>query len=85
MAIEREAELTPEKFTKEWMKNFGYEVDDKVEHNGITCVCILAHHSLDTTEPGEGATWTTYWDSTAETWDEGDNTFDDADNSFNNA
>jgi len=82
--ITRETELTAVKYIKEWLKNFGYEVGDKVLHNNIKFSCKLAHYSLANTEPGIGADWATYWDTSAKDWTN-DEAWEDRDNTWANA
>jgi hypothetical protein len=45
-----------------WATSTAYVANDVVEHNGSGYVCILAHTSGASTEPGVGASWTTNWD-----------------------
>lgn len=44
-----------------WALSTAYSVDDAVEHNGSSYICIAAHTSTASDEPGVGASWTTYW------------------------
>jgi len=48
-----------------WLTATSYSVDDSVtvadDSTGGQFVCILAHTSDSTNEPGSGASWTTYW------------------------
>jgi hypothetical protein len=45
-----------------WATSTPYAVNDTVENNGSGYVCTSAHTSGATTEPGVGASWTSYWD-----------------------
>lgn len=51
-------------FTNEgaWATATAYQVDDYVRNNGVGYLCIVAHTSGTTTEPGVGASWTTNWE-----------------------
>lgn len=45
-----------------WATATAYQVDDYVRNNGVGYLCIVAHTSGTTTEPGVGASWTTNWE-----------------------
>ena len=52
----------------DWLLGDVYAVDARTKHdyasatgNKVAYICILAHTASATTEPGVGATWTTYW------------------------
>lgn len=45
-----------------WVTATAYVELNTVTHNGSAYICKLAHTSGSTTEPGVGASWTTYWD-----------------------
>ena len=44
-----------------WVTATVYAVNDALPYGGASYRCILAHTSGSTTEPGVGASWTTYW------------------------
>lgn len=44
-----------------WTTSTVYALRDTVQNNGSSYVCILAHTSGASTEPGVGASWTTNW------------------------
>ena len=44
-----------------WLTGISYNVNDRVSDNGSSYVCIAAHTSSSSNEPGAGASWTTYW------------------------
>jgi len=44
-----------------WSSGKAYKVDQLVQNGGPTYVCILAHTSSSTDQPGTGANWATYW------------------------
>jgi len=54
-----------------WLISTPYVLRDSVERLGSSYVCILAHTSAATSEPGNGATWETYWDLMAQKGDTG--------------
>jgi hypothetical protein len=47
--------------TNAWVTSTVYSVDNAVKNGGLIYRCILAHTSGSTTEPGTGASWSTYW------------------------
>ena len=46
----------------DWVTSTVYAVGDIVGNNGSAYICTDAHTSGATTEPGVGASWTSYWD-----------------------
>ncbi len=44
-----------------WVTSTAYAVGDKVSDGGSSYICILAHTSGASTEPGVGGSWTTNW------------------------
>jgi type IV pilus assembly protein PilY1 len=44
-----------------WGSGRAYAVNALVSDNGNSYMCTTAHTSSTTSEPGSGATWTTYW------------------------
>ena len=47
-----------------WATSTAYAVGDLVAHGGKGYRCIVAHTSGSSTEPGTGASYTTYWEQT---------------------
>lgn len=45
-----------------WTTGFSYSLNDGTQSNGSSYVCILAHISDSTNQPGVGTYWATYWD-----------------------
>lgn len=45
-----------------WITSTAYAVLDVVQNDGSGYICKSAHTSGASTEPGTGASWTTYWD-----------------------
>lgn len=45
-----------------WLTATAYVVNDAVSNRGSSYICILAHTSGASTEPGVGASWATYWE-----------------------
>ncbi len=58
-------------WTGDWATATAYDEYDAVANDGSSYVCIVAHTSGSTTEPGVGASWETYWDVLAEKGDTG--------------
>ncbi len=54
-----------------WVITTAYIVNDTVENNGSGYVCISAHTSSASDEPGVGASWETFWDVFVEKGDTG--------------
>jgi hypothetical protein len=54
-----------------WETATAYELGQGVQNDGSAYVCILAHTSGATSEPGTGASWETYWDLVASKGDPG--------------
>lgn len=50
----------------DWALSTAYAVNDAVANNGSSYICIQAHTSSATDEPGVGANTATYWDVLAE-------------------
>jgi len=48
-----------------WVTSTVYAVDDAVESGGGSYICISAHTSAASDEPGTGASWETFWDLVA--------------------
>ena len=44
-----------------WVTATGYSVGQRTSNNGSSYTCTAAHTSGSTTEPGVGASWTSYW------------------------
>jgi type IV pilus assembly protein PilY1 len=44
-----------------WLTGTAYNVDDAVANGGQTYVCKLAHTAAAGSQPGVGASWSTYW------------------------
>lgn len=49
-----------------WATSTSYASDDVVENDGSSYVCISAHTSGASSEPGVGGSWATYWELLAE-------------------
>jgi biotin carboxyl carrier protein len=49
-----------------WATSTAYSVDDVVENEGSSYICILGHTSGASTEPGVGASWETNWELLAQ-------------------
>ncbi|MFC1924090.1 carbohydrate-binding protein [Chloroflexota bacterium] len=45
-----------------WISATSYSVDDAVENDGSSYICIQEHTSFAGNEPGVGGSWETYWD-----------------------
>lgn len=45
-----------------WATSTAYTLNDVVSNDGDTYICTAAHTSAAATEPGTGASWTSYWD-----------------------
>jgi hypothetical protein len=45
-----------------WVTATGYALNDVVENDGSVFICITAHTSAASDQPGWGATWETQWD-----------------------
>jgi len=58
-------------WTGPWVTATAYAEGDGVESGGSSYVCISAHTSGATTEPGVGGSWATVWDLTAAKGDPG--------------
>lgn len=54
-----------------WITSTFYSALDAVENGGSAYICILQHTSGASTEPGVGASWTTYWSLMASEGDAG--------------
>jgi hypothetical protein len=54
-----------------WVTSTLYKIGDGVQNDGSAYVCILEHTSGATTEPGTGASWSTYWSLLASKGDTG--------------
>lgn len=54
-----------------WATSTDYNISEGVENDGSSYICKLAHTSGATSEPGVGASWTTYWDLVASKGDTG--------------
>lgn len=48
-----------------------YKINDVVSNDGSSYICIQDHTSGTTTEPGTGASWTTYWELAAQMGNQG--------------
>jgi hypothetical protein len=55
-----------------WATGTAYALRDAVERNGSTYIVTVAHTAGSTTEPGNGASWTTVWDLLASKGAQGD-------------
>lgn len=53
-------------FVGAWLTSTAYALNAVVTNNGSSYYCILAHTSGATSEPGVGASWTTYWQLAAQ-------------------
>lgn len=49
-----------------WAGSTAYALNDGVSHNGSSYICIAAHTSSASDEPGVGGSWSSYWDIIAE-------------------
>ncbi len=54
-----------------WATATSYSGNEAVENDGTAYICTTAHTSGASTEPGVGASWTSYWDVMAEKGDAG--------------
>ncbi|MFC2009330.1 carbohydrate-binding protein [Chloroflexota bacterium] len=54
-----------------WAFSTAYTVDDAVENDGSSYICIQVHTSSAGNEPGVGASWETYWNLFAQAGDTG--------------
>ncbi|MCP4381412.1 MAG: hypothetical protein GY798_08345, partial [Hyphomicrobiales bacterium] len=54
-----------------WLSSTTYAVLDAVENDGSSYVCKLAHTAAAANEPGVGASWSTYWDLSAQAGTDG--------------
>ena len=54
-----------------WATATAYVLNDTVENDGSGYVCILAHTSQASDEPGVGGSWETFWDLLVEKGDTG--------------
>lgn len=45
-----------------WVTSTSYQLNDVVSNNGSSYICILAHTSSSSDEPGVGVNTTTYWE-----------------------
>ena len=54
-----------------WSAGTNYSLNDAVKNNGTSYICTAAHTSDAASEPGTGASWTSYWDVVAEKGDTG--------------
>lgn len=54
-----------------WATSTAYVVDDAIENDGSSYICISDHTSGATDEPGVGASWTTFWNLLAAKGDVG--------------
>lgn len=55
-----------------WTTSTAYALNDAVSNDGSSYICILAHTSSASDEPGVGGSWATYWDLAASKGDTGD-------------
>ena len=53
--------VTPEALVAAWATATSYAVDNAVMVGGVRYVCISAHSSTASDQPGVGASWDTYW------------------------
>ena len=51
--------------TATWTTSTAYVANDVVWYNNVDYICLVAHTSGATTEPGVGASWATYWQTFA--------------------
>ncbi len=58
-------------WTGDWVTSTAYLLNDLVENNGTSFICILAHTSGAVDEPGVGASEATNWDHVADKGDAG--------------
>lgn len=54
-----------------WLTGTAYGLNDQVSNGGSSYICILAHTSGASTEPGVGASWATNWNLVAQKGDTG--------------
>lgn len=45
-----------------WALTVNYSINDLVDNGGVVYICKSAHEADANSEPGIGASWTTYWD-----------------------
>lgn len=55
-----------------WVTATSYAVDDAVENDGSSYICIQAHTSDAASEPGVGGSWSSYWNLMAQKGAQGD-------------
>ncbi|KKM63643.1 hypothetical protein LCGC14_1509460, partial [marine sediment metagenome] len=55
-----------------WVTSTVYAINDCVENDGSSYVCITGHTSQASDEPGVGGSWNTYWDLLVEKGEQGD-------------
>ena len=55
----------------DWTTSTSYKVNDSVQHNGSSYVCVVDHTSDASTEPGVGGSYNTVWDLVAAKGDTG--------------
>lgn len=66
----------------DWLTATDYALNDVVFNDGTSFICTVAHTSDAPSEPGAGASWTTYWDYVAKKGLQGDPGTDGADGSI---
>jgi hypothetical protein len=45
-----------------WVTSTSYALNNVVNNGGSSYICIFAHTSAESNEPGAGASWETYWE-----------------------